>query len=154
MKSVGSSWAAAGALVPNRGLLALPEPVAGDLFFDIEGARYYSDDGKEFGLQYLFGVIDTGDVPASGTPRYTQIWAFDRRDEKRAFEELVDFIMWRNVADRLGIDLVDQSVIDLFDEEIFSKQPLFFSQQFLGLIEEDLEKLANVDRHDATPSSS
>ena len=31
-----------GALVPNRGLLALPEPADGDLFFDIEGARYYS----------------------------------------------------------------------------------------------------------------
>jgi predicted RecB family nuclease len=42
-------------LVPNRGLLALPEPVAGDLFFDIEGARYYSEDQHEFGLQYLFG---------------------------------------------------------------------------------------------------
>ena len=82
-------------LVPNRGLLALPEPVVGDLFFDIEGARYYSEDGKEFGLQYLFGVVDTADVDASGTPRYTQIWAFDRRDEKRAFEELVDFITER-----------------------------------------------------------
>jgi predicted RecB family nuclease len=33
---------AGGGLVPNRGLLALPEPVVGDLFFDIEGARYYS----------------------------------------------------------------------------------------------------------------
>ena len=31
-----------GALVANRGLLALPEPADGDLFFDIEGARYYS----------------------------------------------------------------------------------------------------------------
>ena len=83
---------AAGALVANRGLLALPEPVVGDLFFDIEGARYYSEGGKEFGLQYLFGIIDTADTDASGTPRYTQIWAFDRRDEKRAFEEVVDFI--------------------------------------------------------------
>ena len=83
---------AAGTLVPNRGLLALPEPVVGDLFFDIEGARYYSEDGKEFGLQYLFGIIDTADTDVSGTPRYTQIWAFDRRDEKRAFEEVVDFI--------------------------------------------------------------
>ena len=27
-----------------------------------------------------------------GAPRYTQIWAFDRQEEKRAFEELVDFI--------------------------------------------------------------
>ena len=83
---------AAGTLVANRGLLALPEPVVGDLFFDIEGARYYSEDGKEFGLQYLFGIIDTADTDVSGTPRYTQIWAFDRRDEKRAFEEVVDFI--------------------------------------------------------------
>jgi uncharacterized protein len=81
-----------GELVPNRGLLALPEPVTGDLFFDIEGARYYSEDGKEFGLQYLFGIVDTADVDRFGRPRYTQIWAFDRRDEKRAFEELVDFI--------------------------------------------------------------
>ena len=86
---------AAGTLVPNRGLLALPEPVVGDLFFDIEGARYYSEDGKEFGLQYLFGIIDTADTDAWGTPRYTQIWAFDRRDEKRAFEEVVDFITGR-----------------------------------------------------------
>ncbi|MGH3299198.1 MAG: TM0106 family RecB-like putative nuclease, partial [Trebonia sp.] len=80
------------ALVLNRGLLALPEPVTGDLFFDIEGARYYSEDGKEFGLQYLFGVIDPADVDATGTPRYTRIWAFDRQGEKQAFEELVDFI--------------------------------------------------------------
>jgi predicted RecB family nuclease len=81
-----------GALVANRGLLALPEPCAGDLFFDIEGARYYTEDDHEFGLQYLFGIVDTADVDASGTPRYTEIWAFDRAGEKRAFEELIDFI--------------------------------------------------------------
>ena len=68
-----------GALVPNRGLLALPEPADGDLFFDIEGARYYSEDGREFGLQYLFGVVDTADTDEAGLPRYTQIWAFDRK---------------------------------------------------------------------------
>src|SRR5579859_5391119 len=50
---------ASGTLIPNRGLLAVPEPVTGDLFFDIEGARYYSEDSREFGLQYLFGVVDT-----------------------------------------------------------------------------------------------
>jgi predicted RecB family nuclease len=84
-----------GALIANRGLLALPEPVTGDLFFDIEGARYYSEDEKEFGLQYLFGVVDTADIDAGGTPRYTPIWAFDRQGEKRAFEELIDFITKR-----------------------------------------------------------
>ena len=86
---------AGGALVANRGLLALPEPATGDLFFDIEGARYYSEDGREFGLQYLFGIVDTAEADSSGTPRYTQIWSFDRRGEKRAFEELIDFITSR-----------------------------------------------------------
>ena len=32
-------------LLINRGLLALPVPETGDLFFDIERARYYSEDG-------------------------------------------------------------------------------------------------------------
>ncbi len=84
-----------GGLVANRGLLALPEPADGDLFFDIEGARYYSEDGREFGLQYLFGVVDTAEADEAGLPRYTQIWAFDRAGEKRAFQELVDFITER-----------------------------------------------------------
>ncbi len=85
----------AGQVVSNRGLLALPEPAAGDLFFDIEGARYYSEDRREFGLQYLFGIVDTADTDAAGVPRYTQIWSFDRRGEKHAFEELIDFITQR-----------------------------------------------------------
>jgi len=81
-----------GALVANLGLLALPEPCIGDLFFDIEGARYYTEDDREFGLQYLFGIVDTADIDACGAPRYTEIWAYDRSGEKRAFEELIDFI--------------------------------------------------------------
>jgi predicted RecB family nuclease len=95
-----------GALVPNRGLLALAEPVEGDLFFDIEGSRQYSEDGKEFGLQYLFGIVDTAEVDEEGRPRYYQFWAFDRAGEKRAFEELVDFITDRRKTqyhDRLGV---------------------------------------------------
>jgi uncharacterized protein len=84
-----------GAIVPNRGLLALPEPSAGDLYFDIEGARYYSEDNQEFGLQYLFGIVDTADLDEQGLPRYTQLWAYDREGEKRAFEELIDFITER-----------------------------------------------------------
>ena len=84
-----------GLLIPNRGLLALPEPVPGDLFFDIEGAPFYSEDGKEFGLQYLFGIVDTADTDEVGAPRYTPIWCFDRQGEKRAFEEMIDFITER-----------------------------------------------------------
>jgi len=89
---------AGGTLIPNRGLLAVPEPVTGDLFFDIEGARYYSEDSREFGLQYLFGVVDTADLDETGRPRYTAFWAFDRQGEKRAFEELIDFITKRRAV--------------------------------------------------------
>ncbi|MEX1271201.1 MAG: TM0106 family RecB-like putative nuclease, partial [Acidimicrobiia bacterium] len=81
-----------GELVPDRGLLVLPEPAEGDLFFDIEGSRYYSDDGKEFGLQYLFGLVNTADRHSSGTPRYAAFWAFDRSGERQAFEDLMDFL--------------------------------------------------------------
>jgi uncharacterized protein len=34
-------------------------------------------------------------VDGAGRARYTQIWAFDRAGEKRAFEELIDFITER-----------------------------------------------------------
>jgi uncharacterized protein len=81
-----------GELVPDRGLLALPQPSKGDLFFDIEGARYYSEDGKEFGLQYLFGIVDSADLDEDGKPRYHAFWAFDRIEEGAAFERVIDFI--------------------------------------------------------------
>ena len=87
-----------GELTPNRGLLALPEPVKGDLFFDIEGARYYSEDGKEFGLQYLFGIVDSADLDDEGKPRYHAFWAFDRAGERDAFQNVIDFM-----ADRLAL---------------------------------------------------
>lgn len=81
-----------GELVLDRGLLILPEPADGDLFFDIEGARYYSENGKEFGLQYLFGIVDPADRESDGTPKYTAYWAFNRSGEKEAFEALMDYL--------------------------------------------------------------
>jgi predicted RecB family nuclease len=84
-----------GALMENRGLLALPEPAEGDLFFDIEAARYWSDDGKEFGLQYLFGIVDTAEGDERGLPAYRSFWAFDRAGERGAFEQVVDFLAER-----------------------------------------------------------
>jgi len=32
-----------------------------------------SEDGREFGLQYLFGVVDTAEVDEAGLPRCTQM---------------------------------------------------------------------------------
>ena len=83
----------AGALLINRGLLALPEPASGDLFFDIEGARYYSEDGNEFGLQYLFGVVE---------------------DDCRATLALRDWLEQRraNLAGRLGEELPRPAAVE------------------------------------------
>jgi uncharacterized protein len=77
---------------PERGLATLPEPSAGDLFFDIEGDPYAFDDG----LEYLFGVLDT-----AGT--FTPFWAHDPTNsdditlagEKHAFEQFMDFVSAR-----------------------------------------------------------
>ena len=79
--------------IPNRGLLSLPDPRSGDLFFDIEGDPYAYDDG----IEYLFGVLEPGLPDADGNATFHAFWARDaaggvtRDAEKLAFEQLVDF---------------------------------------------------------------
>ena len=73
----------------ERGLATLPEPDPGDLFLDLEGDPYAFDDG----VDYLFGVMDTQD-------EFRAFWSFDPdgsgdvslAGEKRAFEQLMDFL--------------------------------------------------------------
>jgi uncharacterized protein len=64
----------------NRGLALLPEPSAGDVFFDIEGDPLVGDAG----LEYLFGVVHRG--------AFTGYWATDPGAEQAAFEQLVDHL--------------------------------------------------------------
>ena len=68
----------------KRGLAFLPKPSPGDVFFDIEGDPWWE---AERGLEYLFGVL----WREGGETRYRVFWAHDRDEERRAFEELVDF---------------------------------------------------------------
>lgn len=90
-----------GSLEPDRGLLSLPEPRPGDLFFDIEGDPYASEDG----LDYLFGVLEPGLTDANGDPTFHAFWARDEAGrvtpeaEKRAFERVVDLFMDRLARD-------------------------------------------------------
>ncbi|MBV9439578.1 MAG: TM0106 family RecB-like putative nuclease [Candidatus Eremiobacteraeota bacterium] len=82
---------------PKRGFCLLPEPSAGDVFFDIEGDPFYE---VENGLEYLFGVY------VEPERRYHSFWGCDRdgsppRDrfaEKRAFEALIDFLVARRAS--------------------------------------------------------
>ena len=69
---------------PDKGLAALPEPSAGDVFFDIEGDAFAADGG----LEYLFGAADRNGG-------YDADWALDAADEKAAFERFIDRVMAR-----------------------------------------------------------
>ncbi|MUL40644.1 TM0106 family RecB-like putative nuclease [Streptomonospora sp. PA3] len=83
----------------QEGLAALPAPSPGDVFFDMEGYPYYDGaDGR--GLEYLFGAVTLAD-PSGQAPgeRFHAFWAHDRAQEKRAFEEFVDFVCARIDAD-------------------------------------------------------
>jgi predicted RecB family nuclease len=65
----------------ERGFGLLPAPSPGDIFFDMEGDPFFEPADE---LQFLFGVLTGGE--------YRAIRARDRPGEKRAFEELVDFV--------------------------------------------------------------
>lgn len=68
----------------GRGLCRLPEPSAGDIFFDLESDPFVGAQGRE----YLFGFTHSG-----GT--YEKRWALSSEEEKAAFEWFVDFVMQR-----------------------------------------------------------
>jgi uncharacterized protein len=73
---------------PERGFSRLPEPDAGDLFFDIEADPF----AGEGGLEYLFGVAFAG---AGGKWQYRASWALDAAQERAALEGFLDFVMER-----------------------------------------------------------
>ena len=70
------------------GLARLPVPSDGDIFLDLEGDPFVG----EHGLEYLFGYLAADE---KGQLEYHGDWAFSRADEKRAFEQFVDFVMRR-----------------------------------------------------------
>ncbi|MFZ0717394.1 TM0106 family RecB-like putative nuclease, partial [Mycobacterium sp.] len=65
-------------------LALLPDPDEGDLFFDFEGDPLWTADGVDWGLEYLFGVLEGGKSSA-----FHRLWAHDRPDERKA---LIDFL--------------------------------------------------------------
>jgi uncharacterized protein len=69
-------------------LMVLPEPDKGDLFFDFEGDPLWTADGREWGLEYLFGVLDTADD-------FRPLWAHDRADERQALRDFLTTVRKR-----------------------------------------------------------
>jgi predicted RecB family nuclease len=71
-------------------LAALPPFSPGDVFFDMEGDPYALGGS---GLEYLFGAVTKDEAE-----EFTPFWAHSRAQEKRAFEEFVDFAAARLAA--------------------------------------------------------
>ena len=69
------------------GLSQLPEPSEGDVFLDFEGDPFVGDGGLEYLTGYVF-LID-------GEWKHEAVWALDRTQERKAFEDFVDFIIGR-----------------------------------------------------------
>lgn len=70
----------------GHGFARLTRPSPHDLFFDMEGDPY-----EDKGLEYLFGVY----YFEEGKPQFRAFWAHSRAEERRAFEEFMDFAVER-----------------------------------------------------------
>lgn len=69
-------------------LMVLPNPDKGDLFFDFEGDPLWTADGTEWGLEYLFGVLDC-------TDDFQPLWAHDRAAERKALQHFLKLVAKR-----------------------------------------------------------
>ncbi|GAB2659749.1 TM0106 family RecB-like putative nuclease [Prescottella soli] len=73
-------------------LAVLPEPDPGDVYFDFEGDPLWSEAGSaDWGLEYLFGVVEE---PRTGStaPVFRPFWAHDRRQERRALIDFLEYV--------------------------------------------------------------
>ena len=71
--------------LPGHILSRLPDPDPGDVFFDMEGYPHYRD---HTGLEYLFGAAYRD---SSGKPAFKAWWAHDKKEEKQA---AIEFLEW------------------------------------------------------------
>ena len=71
---------------PGKGFARIPPPASGDVYFDMEGNPM--EDG---GLEYLFGLYFVD----AGRAVFKPFWAHSRSEEKKAFEDFIDFVVAR-----------------------------------------------------------
>lgn len=76
--------------VNGKGLALLPPASKLDIFFDMEGFPHVTD-----GLEYLFGAVHQ----ENGRQEFSDWWAHDREQEKKAFEEFIDWTYARWLKD-------------------------------------------------------
>ncbi|MFB9308557.1 uncharacterized protein BJY17_001979 [Agromyces hippuratus] len=73
-------------------LAAIPEPDAGDLFFDFEGDPLYTEgSADDWGLDYLFGMVDNAE-------QFTPLWAHSFAEERVALVQFLELVALRRAA--------------------------------------------------------
>ncbi|ART68747.1 nuclease [Mycobacterium dioxanotrophicus] len=76
-------------VVDAQPLMQLPDPDKGDLFFDFEGDPLWTDDGRQWGLEYMFGVLGTK------AEDFHPLWAHDRAEERQALRDFLKLVRQR-----------------------------------------------------------
>ncbi|MGD8168898.1 TM0106 family RecB-like putative nuclease [Herbiconiux sp. P16] len=91
MQVAGRSGLAFRVYDPN-GLAGLPVPDPGDIFFDFEGDPLYSENaGPDWGLDYLFGVVEHASGASGTGTAFRPFWAHDHAEEKKALRAFLDY---------------------------------------------------------------
>jgi predicted RecB family nuclease len=72
-------------VVDRDALGALPAPDDGDLFFDFEGDPLWTANGADWGLEYLFGILERNGA-------FRPLWAHDRPQERAAFVKFLAIV--------------------------------------------------------------
>ncbi|WP_167051361.1 TM0106 family RecB-like putative nuclease [Salinibacterium sp. ZJ77] len=75
-------------VIAPEAIAALPAPNPGDLFFDFEGDPLWSiqrGERTEWGLDYLFGMVDTSET-------FTALWAHDLDAERQALRDFIALV--------------------------------------------------------------
>lgn len=80
-------------VLPDNTIGSLPAPSPGDIFFDFEGDPLWQDPATGvWGIEYLFGVIETPAAGADGDPVFRPFWAHSRSGERRAFLDFLEYV--------------------------------------------------------------
>ena len=81
-------------VLADNALGGIPAPSEGDIFFDFEGDPLWQDPAGQWGLEYLFGVIEAPlpTDPPGQDPVFRPFWAHSRAGERQAFLDFLAYV--------------------------------------------------------------